>query len=981
LPSGLVTTNIYDGNGWLITTCDYAIENGSTVYFRTNSYTYSKGLVHTHTDERGLTIINTWDALQRLRRVDYPDGTFITNLYNNLDLCKVVDRMSHVDAYGYDSMRRLTAWTNADGAVTRYNYCTCGSLESTLDALNHPTLYNYDNFGRMTDVVYPDGYSVTNIYNLLGQLVSVQDSAGANTTNWYNNQGLRYAISNAFGQVSALAFDINDRVINSVDANGVSVSMTYDSLGRLFTRAYPDGGVESFGYSPRGLVAYTNQLNQVTRYGYDAARRKTAETNANLEITRFSYSAASDLLTLIDGKNQVTTWNYDSYGRVTNKVDATGNPMFVYGYDPDNRLTNRWSAAKGGTTYGYDPVGNLTTVIYQHSHSIHLSYDPLNRLTNMVDAVGATHYGYDTASQLLSEGGLWPNDTVSYTYNGRLRNSLSLQQPNASAWTESYSYAAGSRLTGITSPPGAFGYQYVSGIQNLVSSITLPNSAYIYDTYDNVTRLTGTFLMNGQGYYLNAHSYVNNVGNQRVQQTFTAGDYVNYTYDNIGQLKTATGNESGGTHRLNEQFGYKYDAAHNLNYRTNNALIQTFNVNSLNELTAAGRSGTLTVAGTTTSPATNVTVNGLNAFLYYDSTFAKDGFTLTNGNNSFTASAKDNLGRQDTATITAFLPATVNYTYDPNGNLLSDGNRCFAYDDENELISVWVTNVWRSDFAYDGKWRRRMEKDYSWSSSAWTQTNEVHYVYDGNLVIQERNTNNVPQVTYTRGKDLSGSLQGAGGIGGLLALSQNTATNTQHFYYHADGNGNITCLINSNQVVVARYLYDPFGNTLSASGSMADANHYRFSSKEYHPNSGLVYYLYRFYDPNLQRWVNRDPLYDIVFFQQISKSLSRGQKVNLYKEALRNPYEFVHNEEINELDPYGLKGYWGCVLKVLACEGLSIGCPATAVAAVAGCIALCAESGGTVCACCWLAIPAAVGTVCYEAVKCWQEAAAEGCLP
>jgi len=38
-----------------------------------------------------------------------------------------------------------------------------------------------------------------------------------------------------------------------------------------------------------------------------------------------------------------------------------------------------------------------------------------------------------------------------------------------------------------------------------------------------------------------------------------------------------------------------YDAAWNLNYRTNNALVQTFGVNNLNELTTAGRSGTLTV--------------------------------------------------------------------------------------------------------------------------------------------------------------------------------------------------------------------------------------------------------------------------------------------------------------------------------------------------------------------------------------------------
>jgi len=72
------------------------------------------------------------------------------------------------------------------------------------------------------------------------------------------------------------------------------------------------------------------------------------------------------------------------------------------------------------------------------------------------------------------------------------------------------------------------------------------------------------------------------------------------------------------------------------------------------------------------------------------------------GNNSFTAIAQDSYGRRDTNSITVNLPATNSYSYDLNGNLLSDGNRNFAYDDENQLTSVWVTNVWRSDFVYDG---------------------------------------------------------------------------------------------------------------------------------------------------------------------------------------------------------------------------------------------------------------------------------------
>ncbi len=136
------------------------------------------------------------------------------------------------------------------------------------------------------------------------------------------------------------------------------------------------------------------------------------------------------------------------------------------------------------------------------------------------------------------------------------------------------------------------------------------------------------------------------------------------------------------------------------------------------------------------------------------------------------------------------------------------------------------------------------------------------YLSRRTLVIQERDINNLPTVTYTRGKDLNGNLQGAGGIGGLLArTSQQYAEGplAGHAFYHSDANGNITVMIDSSQGIVAKYLYDAFGNTLSASGLLANANVYRFSSKEWHPNSGLTYYLYRCYDPNLQRWLNKDP--------------------------------------------------------------------------------------------------------------------------
>jgi RHS repeat-associated protein len=179
------------------------------------------------------------------------------------------------------------------------------------------------------------------------------------------------------------------------------------------------------------------------------------------------------------------------------------------------------------------------------------------------------------------------------------------------------------------------------------------------------------------------------------------------------------------------------------------------------------------------------------------------------------------------------------------------------------LTSVTVSNGWRSEFTYDGRGRMRVKKEFAWRSG-WSLTNETRFVYDGMLVIQERDALNLPQVSYVRGKDLGGGLQRAGGIGGLLARVNHQLASSSSLlattFYHCDGNGNVTGMFATNGLMVAWYLYDPYGNTLAANGPLAEANVYHFSSKAYHEPSGLYYYGYRFYSPNLQRWVNPDPI-------------------------------------------------------------------------------------------------------------------------
>ena len=77
-----------------------------------------------------------------------------------------------------------------------------------------------------------------------------------------------------------------------------------------------------------------------------------------------------------------------------------------------------------------------------------------------------------------------------------------------------------------------------------------------------------------------------------------------------------------------------------------------------------------------------------------------------------------------------------------------------TYDDENQLNSIIVTNAGGNTTLttniYDGLFRRRMRKEFTWQGGTWVASAEVRYVYDGRLVIQERDGNNLPLVSYTR---------------------------------------------------------------------------------------------------------------------------------------------------------------------------------------------------------------------------------------
>ncbi len=105
------------------------------------------------------------------------------------------------------------------------------------------------------------------------------------------------------------------------------------------------------------------------------------------------------------------------------------------------------------------------------------------------------------------------------------------------------------------------------------------------------------------------------------------------------------------------------------------------------------------------------------------------------------------------------------FAHDPDGNLLSDGVRTFAYDAANRLRSVSTNGVPLVECFYDAK-SRRVRKV--------TPEATTTFFYDGWNLVEERVAyadGRTSTIRYHWGKDLSGTLPGAGGVGGLLCLT------------------------------------------------------------------------------------------------------------------------------------------------------------------------------------------------------------------
>jgi RHS repeat-associated protein len=440
---------------------------------------------------------------------------------------------------------------------------------------------------------------------------------------------------------------------------------------------------------------------------------------------------------------------------------------------------------------------------------------------------GQSLYGYDNASRLANVSDGTNGATYSYLANSSLVGQITFQQSGATRMTTAKQYDYLNRLSSISSTPSnSFAYQYNAANQRIMNQ--LADGSYWRYGYDALGQVTS-----GNKYW--------------VDETPVAGQQFDYTFDTIGnRTQTEVGGDQNGA----------------------NLRVAGYTNNSLNQMTSRGVPGYVDVMGD--GLATNgVTVNGLTA--YRKNEYFRQQLSVMNTEpvwDEVTVAAPG----QTSVTGHAYVAETPeNYTNDADGNLLSDGRWNYAWDGENRLVSMTslldapAGSQLQLTFAYDYRGQRIQKMVSTNNGSSYVGEYTNNYVYDGWNCIAILNPSGSLLNSFLWGSDLSGSMQGAGGVGGLIKVLSN-GTDPTNCFVACDGNGNVSALIHaSDGTALANYEYGPFGELIRASGPMAKLNPFRFSTKYQDDETDLVYYGYRYYNPSTGRWLSRDPITELGF--------------------------------------------------------------------------------------------------------------------
>lgn len=436
---GETTTYSYDSDGYLLAVDGPLPGTNDTIRAAYDGF----GRVRTVTSLSAYTVTFDYDAMDRVTRITYPDGTFEQFTYNRLDLVISRDRAGRQTFYEIDNMRQVKKQTDPLGRVTHFDWCRCGGMKSLTDPMGRTTSWLTDVQGRVTGKRYGDGSQVSYVYETgssrLKHVIDEKDQVTQFT--WNRDDTLRSIVyGNAVVSTPSVSFTYDpnyQRVTSMADGTGTT---TYSYNPITSTPTLGAGALASVdGPLPDDTIAYAHdELGRVvfraingvgTAIGYDPAERLVGLTNV-LGAFTFGYDGSSARLVSRSGPNGQTEER--SYGnllqdlllqRITHRIGASAISEFLYGNDVAASRIATWSQQVEATppslhTFGYDAVNQLLSAT----------------VTNAGNLINTFAYGYDPAGNRKTESVGTSNYTATYNALNQIHTTSAPGSTRTNEW-------------------------------------------------------------------------------------------------------------------------------------------------------------------------------------------------------------------------------------------------------------------------------------------------------------------------------------------------------------------------------------------------------------------------------------------------------------------------------------------------------------------------------------------------------------------
>ena len=845
-------------------------------------------------------------------------------LINNVWSRQTVSRVFHTNdsdaSYTRTSLEAL-----APSAVTSESYGS--GLRSTSSITN----------GTTTVTTTRDSF-----FGGAASVVSTDDSATAVSPDSVSVNSHGRPVSNsAFGatnqaNIEKMFYDNAGRLVRHTSATGADTTYAYNTAGQLVTTTDHAGNATTYIYYPANdsaaglLWKATNAKAEVVETTYNKRGQVTETTGSGTNHVSYDYNDYGERDRMwtyrsADSDGDLTQWvNDPATGVLNQKIDAV-NKATTFTYYSSGQLHTRLWARPGAitTTYTRNAFGDLTQIEYTDATpAVSITPDRLGRPHQISDASGTRTQTYQSVTgglDLVAYGnsGLLSSRQIQYTWDASLRSSGYEVAGGGPASLTTYDTSG--RLDSVSSYGIAHTHGYTAGTGTLSSLTTKEGTSLLLTRtlyHDRMQRLFGIVTANASGATLSRHGYTLDAAGRRVHATRENGQRWDYEYDTVGEVTSAVKYFPDGSDIPGHTFRYGYDGIGNRSSATQGGTgtVVSYTPTPLNQYSNITTEGGRSILGE--APLANPVYIYSPAILPPETLAAERagglGFywkQITEDNSGGPLWSNDSVLSSGIAISgkTWTPSASVTPVHDDDGNLTYDGRWDSVWDAENRLIRMTTTDIaavagvprQRLDLVYDSQ-NRRVAKTVSTSDdygTTWTVSQNLRFLYDGwNMIAEYSASSDTPavltlQAAHVWGIDLSGTPQGAGGVGGLLCSTLIAEDSTPEKFYPAyDGNGNISAWIDSTGALLARMDYSPFGQLIAQYKCTSTANAtlsrlpFGFSTKYTDKETGQIYYIQRYYDPVTGRWLTKDPI---------------GEKGGI------NQYEMLHNYPSNDTDVLG----------------------------------------------------------------------------